>query len=133
MDPIRPTWDEYFLAGAQWAAVRSDCERAKVGAMVVRNKRVRSTGYNGAPPGLPGCSTCPRRTSQVEPGSSYDTGPGACVAVHAELNALLFCDREDLPGATLYVTREPCGGCRKAIAAAGIVRVVWPEGEWEPL
>lgn len=123
----RPTWDEYFMAGAEWAASRSDCERDKVGAIIVKDQRIRATGYNGAPPGDPGCSTCPRRTSGCNPGSSYDN----CVAIHAEANALLYCDRADLIDSTMYVTREPCYACSKLIAGAGISRVIWPGGRME--
>lgn len=125
----RPDWDRYFLGIANAVAARADCERRRVGAVVVKDKRIRATGYNGAPAGSPGCSTCPRRTSQVLPGSSYDTGAGVCVAIHAEANALLYCNREDLPGATLYITTDPCGGCLKLIRATGVKRVVWPDGE----
>lgn len=122
----RPSWDEYFIAIARVVATRSDCRRDAVGALVVgADKRIRASGYNGAPAGKPGCESCPRRTSSVAPGSSYDN----CVAVHAEANALLYCDRDDLPGATLYITRAPCYACTKLIAATGIVRVVTPEGE----
>lgn len=126
---MRPTWDEYFLTGAQWAATRSDCERSKVGALVVKNGRVRSTGYNGSPAGTPGCETCPRRTSNATPGvSDYSSGDTRCIAIHAEGNALLYCDREDLDGATLYITRSPCYECEKLISATGIVEIIWPEG-----
>jgi len=118
----RPTFDEYFLMMAETASLRSDCERDKVGAVIVNNQRIRSTGYNGAPAGRPGCKSCPRRLSNVAPGSSYDN----CVAIHAEANALLYCDRVDLIGATLYVTREPCYGCRKLINGAGVERIVTP-------
>ncbi|AOT24780.1 deoxycytidylate deaminase [Mycobacterium phage Indra] len=125
----RPTWDEYFLTIARAAATRSDCERSQVGAVVVKDRRVRATGYNGAPTGMDGCSTCPRRLAAgVVPGvTGYDAGPGQCVAVHAEANALLYCDREDLIGATLYITRDPCPGCQKLIHAVGIERVVTPD------
>ena len=123
----RPDWDSYFLGVAKAVAERSDCERSKVGAVVVKDRRIRGTGYNGAPAGKPGCETCPRRTSEVEPGSSYDAGPGRCVAVHAEANALLYCNREDLVDATLYITRAPCPGCKKLIDAAGVTRVIYPE------
>ncbi|WP_280485425.1 deaminase [Nocardia cyriacigeorgica] len=118
----RPNWDEYFLNIATAVALRSDCERDKVGAVVVKDKRIRSSGYNGAPAGDSGCITCPRRTSGVVPGSSYEN----CVAVHAEANALLYCDRADLIGATIYITREPCYACSKLIAGAGIQRIVTP-------
>lgn len=119
----RPTWDEYFIGIARAVAARSDCERDKVGAVAVKAHRIRATGYNGAPAGLPGCATCPRRVSNCAPGSSYDN----CVAVHAEANALLHADREDLVDATLYVTREPCISCSKLIQGAGISRVVTPK------
>lgn len=125
----RPSWDSYFMGIAYAVSARADCERRKVGAVVVKDRRIRATGYNGAPAGAPGCSTCPRGTSQVLPGSSYDTGPGVCVAIHAEANALLYCDREDLHGATLYITTNPCDGCLKLIKATGVKRIVWNVGE----
>ena len=121
----RPDWNDYFTGIAYAVAARSDCERDKVGAVVVKDRRIRATGYNGAPAGNAGCAECPRRTSGCEPGSSYDN----CVAVHAEANALIYCDRQDLVGATLYVTREPCYACDKLIAAAGVHAVVWPAPE----
>lgn len=120
---MRPDWDTYFLGIAEAVAARSDCERSRVGAVVVKERRIRATGYNGAPAGAPGCLDCPRRTSSVAPGSDYSN----CVAVHAEANALLYCDRGDLPGAVLYITREPCYACSKLIAATGVERVIWPE------
>ncbi|MGW1739974.1 deoxycytidylate deaminase [Nocardia sp. NPDC001965] len=119
----RPDWNEYFLGIAKAVSVRSDCERDKVGAVVVKDRRIRATGYNSAPAGRPGCSSCPRRTSGCEPGSSYDN----CVAVHAEANALLYCDRTDLLDAVLYITRKPCYACTKLIQAAGIINVITPE------
>jgi dCMP deaminase len=62
----------------------------------------------------------------AEPGSSYDTGPGACISVHAEMNAIMAADKSDRRGACMYVTREPCAGCRKHIEVSGIVLVLWP-------
>lgn len=121
----RPGWHEYFMGIAQAVSLRSDCERDKVGAVVVgSDRRIRSTGYNGSPAGMAGCSDCPRRSSEVAPGSCYSN----CVAIHAELNALLYCDRTDLHGSTLYITREPCYGCLKAIKATGVEWVIYPEG-----
>lgn len=121
----RPTWDQYFLLIAQAVKLRSDCVRDQVGAVVVKDRRIRATGYNGAPAKKDGCVACPRRYSDCASGSSYDN----CVAVHAEANALLYCDREDLIGATLYVTRAPCYACEKLILATGVDRVVTPETE----
>lgn len=90
---------------------------------------VVATGYNGAPSGSPGCLTngaCPRGRSNVAPGSSYDTGAGACIALHAEQNALLRASWKDLEGSTLYVTDIPCGGCRRTISGTSIARIVYP-------
>jgi len=126
---LRPTWDQYFLGIAEAVAARSDCERSKVGAVIVSpDRRIRATGYNGAPAAMPGCGSCPRRLADAVPGeSSYDEGATRCVAVHAEANALLYCDRADLAGASLYITRGPCYACQKLIEAAGITNVIWPE------
>lgn len=128
----RPTWDEYWLAGAEWTATRAECTRSRVGALLVKRNRLVAQGYNGAPAGESSCLTgaCPRSKSTVLPGSSYDTGPGVCISTHAELNVLLFAGSAQQHGATLYVTREPCDGCWKVVKASGVVRVVWPEGEW---
>lgn len=125
MDEVeRPSWGVYFSAIAYCVATRADCTRAKVGAVVVKDNRIVSTGYNGAPAGEPGCEACPRRHSSVEPGSSYDSGEGYCVAIHAEANALLYADRDKTVGAMLYVTKDPCEGCSRLIKAAGIAGVV---------
>ena len=129
----RPDWDTYFLAIAKAVAARADCTRRQVGAVIVDpHHRIISTGYNGAPAGAPGCMTagaCPRGLLGVEavaPGSSYDTGPGACIAVHAEANALLYADGARTRGATLYCTDKPCEGCWRLIRGAGIATVVAP-------
>lgn len=130
-DELRPSWDDYFLGIAKAVAVRADCSRRKVGAVIVRDKRIISCGYNGAPSGHPGCLTdgaCPRARSDVEPGAPYDTGAGACIAVHAEQNAIIYADGMLCRGAVLYCTDEPCEGCAKLILGAGITRVVWLDG-----
>jgi dCMP deaminase len=122
----RPDWDTYFLGIAEAVSRRWECTRRQVGAVIVKNHRIVSTGYNGAPAGAPSCleGACPRAASGVEPGSSYDTGPGSCVAIHAEANSLLYANRADCEGATIYITAAPCDGCRKLIAGAGI-NSVW--------
>lgn len=125
----KPSYDEYFMGFAEHAKIRSSCVRSKVGAVIAKDNRLRGSGYNDSPPGMPGCEACPRRLSDVEPGSSYDTGAGACVACHAEANALLDANRADLIGATLYITRPPCDGCLKLIQASGVARIVYPGSE----
>lgn len=124
----RLSWDDYFLGIAQAVSARADCTRRQVGAIVVRDRRISGTGYNGAPSGQPGClsaKACPRgQRSDIPPGSSYDTGPGSCIAVHAEANALIWAGRDACIGATLYITHPPCDGCKRLIEAAGIARVV---------
>lgn len=128
----RPSWDDYFLDIAESVSRRSDCIRSKVGSVIVKDRRIRSTGYNGAPSGKPGCETCPRSATDAVPGrDSYDHGKTSCVAIHAEANALLYCNREDLIDSTIYITRPPCYACEKLISAVGISRVVWQSGGGE--
>lgn len=125
---VRPDWDEYFLGIAIAVSARADCSRRKVGAVVVRDHRIVATGYNGAPPGGKSClqGDCPRANSGVDPGSGYDTGPGACIAVHAEANAALYAGRDGCLGSTLYISCQPCDGCARLVEASGIARVVYP-------
>lgn len=138
INTLRPDWDPYFLGNACAIATRADCTRRQIGAIIVdTDHRVLGQGYNGAPPGRPGCLTkgaCPRgqmSTTEVIPGSSYDTGVGSCIAVHAEINAILDAGgRRACRGATLYITDAPCDGCARIIEAAGIVRVVHLQGEY---
>lgn len=126
----RPTWDEWGLRLAAAVATRADCTRRQVGAVLMtKDHSIVATGYNGAPPGDPGCLTdgaCPRGSSDVAPGSSYDTGAGSCIALHAEQNALLRASWSDMVGSTLYITDEPCGGCLRMILGTPIVYIVWP-------
>lgn len=123
----RPGWAAYFMDIAKAVSARGECSRSQVGAVLVKDKRIRATGYNGAPSGAPSCLTghCPRALSNVEPGSSYDTGAGACIAIHAEANVLLFASKDDCEGGTLYITREPCDGCLRLIRGSGVQTVVW--------
>ena len=122
----RPSWDEYFLGIAKAVSLRADCTRRRVGAVIVVDGRIVSTGYNGAPAGAPGClsvGACPRGKLTYEQ-QPADRDYGLCVAVHAEANALLYAYR-DVRGATLYCTDKPCVDCAKLIAGAGIKEVVW--------
>jgi dCMP deaminase len=113
----RPSWDEYFMELAQVVAKRSTCNRRSVGAVLVRDKRILTTGYNGSPPGLPHCTD--EGCLMVE---------GHCVrAIHAEQNAIVQAALHgiDLSGATCYVTSSPCVHCAKMLIAAGIKRIVY--------
>jgi dCMP deaminase len=126
----RPGWDAYFLIGAHWVAMRADCRRGRYGAVLVKNNRVISTGYNGAPSGKESClkGDCPRGLkSREELGSHLDGNHNYsdCISLHAEANAIAYADGDKCRGATLYLTGPPCDMCSKLIRAAGIVRVVW--------
>jgi dCMP deaminase len=125
-------WDRYFLNIAKETATRSNCVRRRHGSVIVKDRRIRSTGYNGAPSGHPHCDTgaCPRAQSDEPSGWGYDS----CIAIHAEANAILFSSPEVREGATIYITGVPCFTCSKLIANSGITEVV-AEGEpyegWE--
>lgn len=105
--------------------MRGDCTRAQHGAVVVKEHKIVSTGYNGTPPGddrsCGKTGLCPRAldTTAKHSEGNYDL----CWATHAESNALLRASWDDLHGATLYVTGKPCPGCAKLIASAGITQV----------
>lgn len=124
--PSRPEW-AFIVALA--VATRGECSRRKVGAVLIdREGRIAGAGYNGSFRGGPSClqGDCPRASSAVLPGSSYDTGPGACHAVHAELNAVLdVSDRTRFDGSELYVTATPCDGCLKILRNTRIYKIHW--------
>ena len=113
----RPTWDTYFMNIANEVAKRSTCERAQVGAVIVKEKRILTTGYNGSPRGLPHCS---------EVGCLMDNVH--CVrTLHAEQNAIIQAALHGIitEGATIYVTHQPCFLCAKMIINAGLVQIVY--------
>lgn len=115
----RATWDEYFMGIARQVSTRSTCDRKHVGAVIVRNKLILTTGYNGSISGLDHCD---------EVGHLMEDGH--CVrTVHAEANAIVQAARSgnSLEGASIYVTASPCFSCFKLIANSGIVRVVFSE------
>ncbi len=112
----RPSWDEYFLKLAMLASERATCPRMHCGCVLVKDRYVLSTGYNGSLPGAPHCDT-----------DGCLIVNGHCVRTnHAEINAICQATRHGvtLAGATAYVTNLPCTSCAKALIAAGIVRVV---------
>lgn len=153
----RPDRDQWLLDGADWLARMGDCNRRKVGALIVGpDKRFWGMGYNGGRPGGPSClaGDCPRGRhyvtrdalgfmdcacgnawpcpDAVAPGSSYDTGPGACIASHAEDNAVDDAKTKGhgrCAGAVMYVTCAPCDGCVRAVRnKTDIKAIIWPEG-----
>lgn len=129
---VRIGWDDWGLKLAQAAASRADCRRRKIGAAIAdQDHRLLSVGYNGSQPGGPSClaGECPRGLSDVAPGSSYDTGPGSCVSIHAECNAIMYSDPIRRRGGTIYITDHPCDGCLRLLRGSGLARAVWPGGD----
>lgn len=118
----RPSWDEYFMNIARAVSTRSTCSRRAVGAIVVKDKRILATGYNGAPAGLRHC----------DHSQGGDLRDGHCArSTHAEQNALVQAAKYGTPidGATVYCTAQPCLTCAKLLVNAGVRRVVF-EGEY---
>lgn len=120
----RPSWDDYFMEIAHRVATRSTCLRRQVGAVIVLDKRILATGYNGAPRGLPHCDEtgCLRQQLDIPSGQRLDL----CRALHAEQNAFLQAALHGVSvgGATMYVTLQPCVTCAKMIINAGIERIM---------
>lgn len=123
----RPSWNQYFLSMIPIIASRSSCLSRRVGAIIVKDHRIISTGYNGVPAGLPHCSEmggCKRIQENVPSGQRHEI----CRAVHAEQNAILFTrDNEDLKGAILYLNTTPCSICMKLIITVGIQKIIHSE------
>ena len=133
----RPDWDEYFLQIARLVAGRATCLRRKVGAVLVKDKRILATGYNGAPMGIKHCSEtgCLRQKLKVPSGQRHEL----CRGLHAEQNAIIQAAYSgvNINGSTLYVTNQPCIICAKMIINAGIKRIVtssaYPDKESQKL
>ncbi|MDO9508547.1 MAG: cytidine/deoxycytidylate deaminase family protein [Thermovirgaceae bacterium] len=125
MEDMRPGWDEYFMSIAAVVSSRSTCLRRKVGAVVVRDRQIVSTGYNGAPKGTPHCSEtgCLREKMEVPSGERHEI----CRGSHAEVNAIAQAAAmgSSTSGSMIYCTHEPCSFCTKAIINAGIKRIVF--------
>ncbi|MEW5758772.1 MAG: cytidine/deoxycytidylate deaminase family protein [Candidatus Omnitrophota bacterium] len=124
----RPTWDEYFLDVAHLVCRRSTCLRRNVGAVIVKNKRILATGYNGAPSGLRHCDEvgCIRDKLKIPSGERHEL----CRGLHAEQNALLQAALYGISvkDAILYITNLPCIICTKMIINAGIKEIVIQSG-----
>ncbi|MDQ1262198.1 MAG: dCMP deaminase [Euryarchaeota archaeon] len=126
MSPLdRPTLDQYFMEIATVVGKRSTCLRNQVGALFVKNKRILSTGYNGAPAGLEHCDVVGCARENVESGTRHEL----CRAVHAEQNAIIQAALHgiSIEGATLYCTHQPCILCAKMMINARIAKVVYQQ------
>jgi dCMP deaminase len=123
----RPDWDHYFMQIASVIASRSTCMRRKVGALLVINKRILSTGYNGAPSGLSHCLEvgCLREQMNVPSGERHEL----CRGLHAEQNAIIQAAVHGvaIKGASLYSTHYPCSLCAKMLVNAGVKSLVLAE------
>lgn len=125
----RPSWDQYFMGMAALTAKRSTCLRRQVGAVIVRDKHIIATGYNGAPRGIAHCEQrggCLREKLKIPSGERHEL----CMALHAEQNAIIQAATlgQSIEGGTIYVTHQPCVICAKMIINAGIERIVVREG-----
>jgi len=122
---MRPSWDEYFMEIARLTSKRSTCLRRQVGAVLVRDNRIITTGYNGAPTGLKHCEEagCIRVERNIPPGERHEL----CRGIHAEQNAIIQAAMigVSIKGATLYSTTQPCSLCAKMLINAGIKRIVY--------
>ncbi len=128
-------WDHRFMEMAQLVASWASCYQAerKIGAVIVKDKRVMTTGYNGAPAGVKTCverGECLRRKLGIPSGMRHEM----CYAVHAEQNAIIQAAKLgiSIDGATLYCTHQPCILCAKMICNSGIERVVYGAGYPDP-
>ena len=122
-------WDERFMELTETVGGWASCFRRKVGAVIVKDNRVMTTGYNGAPAGISSCmerGECLREKNNVPSGTHAEI----CYAAHAEQNAIIQAARYgiNINGATLYCTHQPCVICAKMIINAGIRRVIYKEG-----
>jgi dCMP deaminase len=124
----RPSWEEYFMDITRLVAKRSTCLRRQVGAVLVMDKRLLATGYNGAPSGLAHCLEvgCLREQKQVPTGERHEL----CRGLHAEQNAIIQAAFHGIriQGATLYCTNLPCVICSKMVINAGIKEIIYESG-----
>jgi dCMP deaminase len=134
MSQKRPSWDEYFMMLAKLAASRSTCISRPTGAVIVKDRQVLVTGYNGSLPSQPHCideGKCFRRSLAWPEGMKYDM----CRSAHAEANAIALAAKKGVAveGATIYCTLEPCITCTKLIIMSGIARIVYEHGYDSPM
>lgn len=122
---MRPSWDDYFMEIVELVKTRSTCLRRQVGALIVIDRRILATGYNGAPAGCRHCSEvgCLREEMGIPSGQRHEL----CRATHAEQNAFVQAAQMgvSVAGGTLYITHQPCVLCAKMAINAGIKRIVY--------
>lgn len=122
---MRPSWDEYFMEIAEVVKKRSTCIRRQVGAIIVKDKQILTTGYNGAPKNLEHCQNigCKREEMHIPSGERHEL----CRALHAEQNAIIQAayNGVSIKDATLYVTTRPCVLCAKMCINAGIKKIIY--------
>ncbi|MDR0357601.1 MAG: cytidine/deoxycytidylate deaminase family protein [Clostridiales Family XIII bacterium] len=126
---VRPSWDEYFMGIAELTSKRSTCLRRRVGAVIVQDKQIIATGYNGAPKGIAHCDEiggCRREKLNIPSGERHEL----CRALHAEQNAIIQAatSGQSIEGSTIYITHQPCVICAKMIINAGIRKIIVGEG-----
>ncbi len=140
VNSVRPDWDEYFIEIAKVISSRSTCLRRKYGAVIVKDKVIVSTGYNGSPRGMTNCidiGKCKRKELNIPAGERYEL----CEAVHAEQNAIINAPPERMKGATIYIAGfeedrsiaagKPCKLCDRMIRNAQISEVVYLDSDGE--
>ena len=131
---MRVSWDEYFMEIAEIVKTRSTCIRRQIGAVIVKDNRIITTGYNGAPSRCRHCTeigSCYRQEHNIPSGERHEL----CRALHAEQNAIIQAARigNTTDGATIYVTNQPCVICAKMCINAGIKRIVYKDSYPDPL
>lgn len=122
----RPSWNEYFMTIAELVSKRSTCLRRQVGCILVKDKRILSTGYNGAPSGISHCEEVGCLREDIPPGERHEL----CRGLHAEQNAIIQAATfgVNITGSTLYSTHQPCSVCAKMLVNAGIKKIIIKEG-----
>ncbi len=129
----RPSWDQYFIDITHLVATRSTCLRRQVGALLVKDRFILASGYNGTPSGITHCEDvgCLRERMKVPSGERHEL----CRGLHAEQNAIIQAARHgvNIDGSTLYCTTMPCIICTKMLINAGIRRFVYEEGYGDEL
>jgi dCMP deaminase len=130
---MRPAWDDYFMNIAADVATRSTCIRRQVGAVIVKDKRILTTGYNGAPKGVPHCTkeTCVRDQLNIPSGERHEL----CRGLHAEQNAILQAAAHGvcISDAAIYVTNQPCIICTKMLINCDIRTFIYRNPYNDPL